>query len=198
MEHRADWESQRVTDSADMAEVALLQRIAQGDRQALADLYLRYRTQLFQYLLQFTPDRGLAEELLQDTFMAVWQGASGFQGKSRVRAWLFGIARRRACKKLRYPDLPLADVAELELRATRDAEPETMLARKVAHDELVDAMKRLPPGHREVLLLTFEYELSYQEIADVLHVPMGTVKSRLSNAKRNLRALLSAGEGAGE
>jgi RNA polymerase sigma-70 factor, ECF subfamily len=198
VEHRADWENQRVTDSVDMAEVALLGRIAQGDRQALADLYLRYRLPLFQYLLQFTPDRGLAEELLQDTFMAVWKGASSFQGRSRVRAWLFGIARRRACKKLRYSDPPLADVTELELRAAEDSEPETMLARRLARDELLAAMRRLTPDHREVLLLTFEYQLSYQELADVLQVPMGTVKSRLSNAKRALRALLSGGEEASQ
>ncbi len=183
-----------MTDSADTAEVALLQRIALGDRQALADLYLRYRTPLFQYLLQFTSDRGLAEELLQDTFMAVWKGASSFQGRSRVRAWLFGIARRRACKQLRYPDPPQADVSEIEMRADPEAEPETLLARKLARDELVAAMRRLTHDHREVLLLTFEYQLSYQEIAEVLQVPMGTVKSRISNAKRALRALLIAGE----
>lgn len=183
-----------MTDSVDMAEVALLQRIAQSDRQALADLYLRYRTPLFQYLLQFTPDRGLAEELLQDTFMAVWKGAASFQGKSRVRAWLFGIARRRACKQLRYPDPPLADVTELQLHAAKDAEPETMLTRQLARDELASAMNRLPRSHREALLLTFEYQLSYQEIADVLQIPMGTVKSRLSIARRALRALLSGEE----
>ena len=198
MESQADWENQCVTDSTDMAEAALLERIAQQDRQALADLYLCYRTSLFQYLLQFTSDRGLAEELLQDTFMAVWKGASSFQSRSRVRAWLFGIARRRACKKLRYPDPPLADVTDLELRANDDAEPESVLSRKLACDDLVAAMNQLAPTHREVLLLIFEYQLSYQEIADVLQAPIGTVKSRLSNAKRALRALLAGEEEARE
>src|SRR5215467_2765549 len=92
----------------------LLKRIAGGDRQALTELYSRYQRLLFNYLLQLTPDYGLAEELLQDTLVAVWKSACRFEGRSSVQTWLIGIARRQAHNTLRQKRLPLADIAELE------------------------------------------------------------------------------------
>ena len=184
----------QVTDRADDPQDQLIARIARGDRQALAELYARYRLPLFQYLLHFTADSGLAEELLQDTLVAVWKNAGSFRGPGRPAAWLFGIARRRACKRLRRRELPRADVAALETLPAGDPEPEAALLAGVARDELVAAIGRLAPVHREVLLLIFVHEFAYQETADVLGVPLGTVKSRLSNAKRALRVLLRAGE----
>ena len=70
----------------------VLGRIAAGDRQALAELYERYQRVLFSYLQQLTPDYGLAEELLQDTLIAVWKSACSFEGRSSVLTWLIGIA----------------------------------------------------------------------------------------------------------
>jgi RNA polymerase sigma-70 factor (ECF subfamily) len=176
---------------------ALLARIAAGDRQALAALYAREGTALLHYLLQFTPDRGLAEELLQDTFVAVWKNAGSFEGRSQARAWLFGIARRRACKRLRRRDPPSASLDDLDEMLASDAEPEATLLAGLAREALLDAIERLSDMHREVLLLTFVHELSYAEIAGILDVPLGTVKSRLNHAKRALRALLASGEEAG-
>ncbi len=75
-----------------------------------------------------------------------------------------------------------------------DPEPEAFALASVARDELVRAFRRLAPVHREVLVLIFVQELSYQEAATVLAVPVGTVKSRLNHARRALRALLDAKE----
>jgi len=183
-----------VTDWADDPERQLVARMAAGDRDALGELYARYRLPLFHYLLQFTSDAGLAEELLQDTLVAAWQNAHLFRGTGRTAAWLFGIARRRACKRLRRRELPHAEAAGLQGLAAPDPEPEAALLAGVARAELAAAILRLAAVHREVLLLTFMQEFSYQETADVLQVPLGTVKSRLSNAKRALRAILRAGQ----
>jgi RNA polymerase sigma factor (sigma-70 family) len=78
--------------------------------------------------------------------------------------------------------------------ASTDPEPEDFTLAYVAREELVGAFQQLAPVHREVLVLTFVHELSYQETASILDVPVGTVKSRLSNARRMLRALLDARE----
>jgi RNA polymerase sigma factor (sigma-70 family) len=172
----------------------LIGRIARGDRQALSELYERYQRSLFSYLLQLTPDYGLAEELLQDTLVAVWKSARSFEGRSSVLTWLVGIARRQAHNTLRQRRLPLADLAELECVPAPDLEPEEFALASVARGELAQAFRQLAPVHREVLLLTFVQELSYQETATILEVPVGTVKSRLSNARRALRALLDARE----
>jgi len=175
-------------------DVRLIRRIARGDRQALAELYACYQRVLFAYLLQLTPDYGLAEELLQDTLVAVWKSAYSFEERSSVRTWLIGIARRQAHNTLRQRKLLAADISQLEDLPAPGLEPEAFVLASNARDELVQAFRRLTPVHREVLVLILVQELSYQEAATVLEVPVGTVRSRLSNARRVLRALLDAKE----
>ena len=172
----------------------LIERIARGDRQALSELYTRYQRSLFSYLLQLTPDYGLAEELLQDTLVAVWKSARSFEGRSSVLTWLIGIARRQAHNTLRQRKLPLADESEMEGLAATEPEPEAFTLASIARNELAQAFRQLAPLHREVLVLVFVYELSYQETSAILDVPVGTVKSRICNARRALRAALDARE----
>lgn len=174
----------------------LIRRIARGDRQALSELYVLYQRPLFAYLLQLTPDYGLAEELLQDTLVAVWKSARNFEERSKVLTWLIGIARRQAHNTLRQHTLPLVDLAELAEMPANDLEPEACVLASVERDELAQTMHQLSFVHREVLQLIFVQELSYQETASILEVPVGTVKSRLSNARRVLRVLLDAREDA--
>lgn len=184
------WMSMKAQPAANEQQV--IHRIARGDREALADLYARYQRMLFTYLLQLTPDYGLAEEILQDTLVAVWKSASRFEGRSSVQTWLIGIARRQAHNTLRQRRLPLAGETELAELVSNEPEPETLTLATLACDELADAFRQLAPLHREVLVLIFVQEFSYQETASILDVPVGTVKSRLSNARRALRALLDA------
>ncbi len=173
---------------------ALIAGIVRGDREALAELYTRYRQPLFAYLLQLTPDHGLAEEMLQDTLVAAWKSARGFEGRSTVLTWLIGIARRQAHNTLRQRRLPLVDEKELAGMASPEPEPEAFALNSVTRDELLVAFSQLSTSHREVLVLVLVHEFSYEETASILGVPAGTVKSRLSNAKRMARALLTARE----
>lgn len=172
----------------------LIRRIAQQDRQALSELYESYRRPLFLYVLQLTSDYGLAEEILQDTLVAVCRSAHSFEGRAGVLTWLIGIARRQAHNTLRRYRLPLTDLAALEDMPAPELEPEEFALARVARDELVQAFRLLAPIYREVLLLIFVQELSYQETAAILEVPVGTVKSRLNGARRALRVLLEARE----
>lgn len=163
-------------------------RMAAGDRLALADLYARYERPLLIYLRLLTPDPGLAEELLQDTLLAAWTGARGYAGQASVQGWLLGIARRRAHDALRRRALRLVDAGALEPVPSPEPEPEALALAQAEREELAAAIARLAPVHREVLVLAFVHELSYGDLAEVLGIPLGTVKSRLSNAKRALRA----------
>jgi len=178
-------------EAEQQVDLQLLRRVAHGEQQALADLYERHGRPLFRYLLQLVPDRGVAEEVLQDTLVAVWKSAHTFQGKSRVETWLFGVAHRQAHNTLRRRGLPLADIREIEALPSTLPEPETSLLATIAREELTESLGRLAPLHREILHLIFVRQLSYQECADVLDVPVGTIRSRLSTARRALRALLS-------
>jgi len=171
-------------------DAALLERIAREDRRAVAELYARHQRPLFRYLCQLTPDHGLAEEILQDTIVAVWQGAAGFEGRSSVRTWLFAIARRQAHNVLRRRGQPSGDEDGLGALEDSDPGPEELVLRQSDAEDLQRAIAGLPLIHREVLVLNFVNGLRYDEMAAVLGVPEGTVKSRLSNAKRALRRLI--------
>lgn len=173
----------------------LVARMAAGDRAALAELYAGEREAIFAYLRGFTADRQLAEEIVQDTLLAAWRGAARYGGRASVRSWLFAIARRRAADALRRSRLrllpePEAEAALADLPSS-EPNPEDLALAAATRQELTAALARLSPFHREALDLTFAHGLSYPELAEVLGVPLGTVKSRLSNAKRALRALLA-------
>lgn len=182
------------THSAARDDHALIAGIARGDRDALAELYQRWRQPLFAYLLQLTPDHGLAEETLQDTLVAVWKSARGFENRSSVLTWLIGIARRQAHNTLRQQRLPLAGETELAGMVSPEPEPEAFALNSATRDELIAMFSQLSTAHREVLVLVLVHELSYEETASILGVPTGTVKSRLSHAKRMARELLAARE----
>jgi RNA polymerase sigma-70 factor (ECF subfamily) len=168
----------------------LIERISHGDREALIDLFEQNRFALLSYIRAMTPDHGLAEEILQDTLYAVWTCAGKFEGASSGRTWIFGIARRRARDQLRKRALPLIGLQALETLPSRDPEPDDQVFANEGSNRLASLIGELSPAHREALILTFVQEFSYRETADVLGVPIGTVKSRLFGAKRELRELL--------
>jgi RNA polymerase sigma factor (sigma-70 family) len=177
------------TDATD-DDRALLARTSAGDREALTALYTRHRSAVFAYLLRLTPDQHLAEDLLQETFVAVWKSAASFAGRSTVKTWLIGIAHRQAHNVLRRRSEPLVDEAELAALVAADPEPEDAALAHATRAELLAAIAQLSLAHRETLALAFGQEMPAAEIAEALGIPIGTVRSRLRDAKRLLRAAL--------
>jgi len=162
----------------------LISRVAAGDEAAFRQLYERYGDRVFRYALTLLRNLHLAEEVVQETMVAIWRGAGSFKGGSRVSTWIFGIARnqahallRREVRGERVPEEPLTlpDPAEAVEREGR----------------VLSALAELPPDQREVVVLAFYEGLSYREIASLLGVPEGTVKSRMHLAKRKLREALT-------
>ena len=164
-------------------DLALLSRIATGDQEAIEELYRRHSRVLLGQLQLMVDQPALAEEVLQDTMLAVWKGARTFRGGSRVRTWLLGIARRQARDRMRRRrPLPMAD-SELAQRPSPNPGPEAMAVERSEARRMVAALSTLTPAHREVLGLVFGADLSLAEVARVLAVPVGTVKSRLHAAR---------------
>lgn len=173
----------------------LIRAIAGGDVRALNELYARHGANILSYLSSFLNDRQLAEEVLQDVMMAVWNHAGQFRGDSKVRTWLLTIARNRAINTRRRaaPHLVQFDDA-LEVDAG-DTTPLERVERKRRSEMMREALNRLPPAYQEILLLVFYHQLSGVEVAEVLGISTGTVKSRLHRAKELLRrVLLTMGE----
>src|SRR5215217_7360021 len=200
MAHHCDRASERVRQMHQWDEApreddrTLLARIAGKDRCALEALYDRYRVSLFRYCCWLMPERESAEELLQETLIAVWQSAGGYAGRATARAWILGIARRQAHNTRRRSRLTFADGEVPEMVESPDPGPEEAVLDRAGCAEIARAIETLSPLHQEVLRLTFVHELSYGGLAETLGIPIGTVKSRLNLARRELRAALNERE----
>jgi RNA polymerase sigma-70 factor (ECF subfamily) len=174
--------------SSRIADELLVVRCQLGEPEAFDDLIARWHGPLWSYIRRVIGQRAEAEDTLQDVWLRVIRGIAHVRDGSRLRGWMFGIARRALMDRLRrqYRLPPAADVdAE-----TLVAEPEAGLE---ADLEALDvALEKMPVTEREVLILFHLQELSLAEIAETLNLPIGTVKSRLFRARRMARALLQS------
>jgi RNA polymerase sigma-70 factor, ECF subfamily len=168
---------------ADECDRLLVLSVADGDREALAELYLRHGRVLLAQIQLVVADLGMSEEVLQDTMLAVWNGAREFRGESKVLSWMISIARRRTRDSLRRRRL--AHVRDDVLAEQSDGAPgpERRALDRVEVSAVAAVLKALLPSHREVLGLVLGTNLSLEEVARVLEIPTGTVKSRLSAAR---------------
>ncbi len=172
----------------DRIDQALVQAIASGDSHALEALYRRHGSGILSYIMGQVSDRALAEEVLQDVMLAVWNSAANFRGESKVTTWMIAITRKRAIsarQKLPSTEAPLGDHV-----AAHDPGPLETLERQTDQETIQAALRHLPADQRETLELIFFHGLSGPEAADVLGVAPGTVKSRLNRAKTTLRRIL--------
>ena len=154
-----------------------------GERGGLEKLYRRHAPSLLALLTRILDDHQMAEEAVQDTFLAVWNGAR-FDGRSRVRTWLVAIAIRQAGSKRRRRRLAVGN--QPRDFASNDPSPEDAVVAGLDVDRLVKDLSELTRYQREVVLLAFAEQLTHPEIAEVLGVRIGTVKSRLHGAKKAL------------
>jgi RNA polymerase sigma-70 factor, ECF subfamily len=170
----------------DVSDAELVRAMAAGDSQALDDLYQRHGSHLLAYLIGQLGQRALAEEVLQDVMLAAWQGAARFRGDSQVRTWLLGIARYRALNARRRA----GDGTSLDAVRLVADDPYAWVEQQEEHGAIHTALARLTEEQRETLELIFFHELTGPDVAAVMGVAPGTVKSRLHRAKAMLRALL--------
>jgi RNA polymerase sigma-70 factor (ECF subfamily) len=165
---------------------ALLAAVGAGDRRALEELYLSYHRRLARFLSRFTPRYENVEEIINDTFMVVWQSAHDFRNASQVSTWIIGIAYRTALKSFRRQKnhtgaRSLDDLPEQTVDPTVDTE---------LHDWLSRGMNRLPLEQRLTLELAYHMGHSLEEIAAITECPVGTVKARMFHAREKLRQFL--------
>lgn len=168
-------------------DIALMERVATGDRSALAALYDRYGGTLLALGTRVLSSRRDAEDITHDVFLEVWRRASSYDpARASVRAWLLLIMRSRSLDRRRSAGFawtqPLSHEGEDE--ASHQAESQ------LEKDELRQALTSLSEPQREVLMLAYFEGLSSSEMAERLTLPLGTVKSRMAGALRALRGLL--------
>jgi len=151
-----------------------------------------YADKIYSLCYYMTEDPEAARDLTQETFLRAWKGLKKFRGESSVYTWLYKIALNRCRtylkKRSKERKVYIEELREAGWEPSVDPPhdpPEAVSVRA--------ALRELPPDYREVLLLYYWEEMSYEEIAEALGVPMGTVKSRLHRAKEALRRVLNEG-----
>jgi RNA polymerase sigma-70 factor (ECF subfamily) len=169
----------------------LLRRIGEGDQDAMASFYREHGRVVLAQVLLVVGERALAEEIVQDAMLAVWRGAGSFRGESSVRSWVIAIARRQTRDRLRGRRLRVVDNAFLGDQPGSGPGPEVTALDRAELAEVRGAIRELAPAHREVLGLAFGSGLSLPEVASVLEIPVGTVKSRLTAARTALNRILN-------
>jgi RNA polymerase sigma-70 factor (ECF subfamily) len=168
-------------------EVALIARVAEGDRRAFEELYHLYHRRMARFLTRLTRRYDIAEEVINDTFWVVWRKAHTFRGDSQPSTWILGIAYRKARNAFRAS----ARLAEKNLQAedlplTND-EP---ASNEELRDWLARALAELPLEQRLAVELCYELGHSCEEIATIMGCPVNTVKTRLFHARAKLQRLL--------
>jgi len=181
------------------SDAALMARVQAGDLDAFEPLVQRYERRLFGYFVNLVEDPAAAADLAQETFVRVYRAAGRYQETGKFESWLFRIASNLVRSRQRRPDqrrphLPLeeAPAGARELAATgREARPDEATWRAEVRDALQQALPRLPLVFREAVLLRDVEGRSYREIAEMLGVEEGTVKSRAHRGRKHLRELLA-------
>jgi len=162
----------------------LVQRVLSGDKAAGEQLVIEHYEAIFRFLRNLTGSKEDAEDLTQQTFLRAWEALPNFRGDSSVSTWLHSIAYREYTHWLRSRRefVPLDEIVDI---------PDEQANRNLEAVLLRWAIYRLDPEHREVFVLHYVQGFSVSEIAKIIGVPAGTVKSRLFFARQKLRELLS-------
>ena len=167
----------------------LVIRIRGGDLEALGELYKRYKTQVYRTALAITHDEKAAEDILQDVFLRIYTYADRIDETRPLGPWLYRVTVNLAYSWASRVKRWLHSLQDMFDRWTSPAQwrPEAVAEKREQRHILQQAIDALPPRHHAVIVLYYLEELSLKEIAYVMDIPEGTVKSRLHYARERLR-----------
>jgi RNA polymerase sigma-70 factor, ECF subfamily len=181
------------SDFAHLSDEALVAMVARADDAALAELYDRYGALAFGLARRVLRDAGLAEDAVQEAFVAVWRTATRFTAeRSSARAWILMLVHRRAVDLVRSNERrraePLPEETDRADPAAR--EPDEAVWLRLQRERVTRALAQLPDQQREAIELAYFGGYTQSELADRLGEPLGTIKSRMHSGRARLRGLL--------
>lgn len=164
----------------------LVARVARRDSAALRALYSLYNVRVYRFVLRLVRNEALAEDVVAETFLKLWQKAGTYKGGSSVSTWLFTIARNEAISQLRRRrDSQLEDGKAEAMEDDRDNQ-ETVAAKKDKGTLMRACIDKLSDAHREIIDLVYYQEMSVADASAVLDIPVNTVKTRMFHARKLL------------
>lgn len=164
---------------------ALIDRMSRRDMAGFEAFYRAMEKPLFRFLASRLNDPFQCADLLHEVFLDVWNGAGRFEGRSAVKSWVFGIAYRKVIDHLRRQGRFTTDA---DVPEQQDDSPDALSCLAAAEDagHVRACLGGLKPDHRAAIELTFFEDMGYRDVAEVLQVPEGTVKTRVFHAKKLL------------
>ena len=174
------------------SDIELLRRVGVGNSLALKALYERNRIAIYRFALRLTRSETAAEDVVSEVFIDVWRNAAAFAGRSDAQTFLLAMTRNKAyshLRKRREDQLDEDAAAHIEDEADT---PEVSLQKRNKADVLRACLMKLSPAHREVIDLVYYHDKSVAEVAEILAVPEGTVKTRVFHARKKLSELARA------
>jgi RNA polymerase sigma-70 factor (ECF subfamily) len=177
-------------DHAHLSDEAVVALVARRQESALAELYDRHGRVAYGLALRVLRDPALAEDAVQEAFLAVWRGADRFvPERGSASAWLLTLVHRRAVDVVRREERRRTDpLPEVESAGSTGTEDDAML--RFERERVIGALRQLPDQQREALELAYYAGFTQSELAERLGVPLGTIKSRMSAGLARLRDLL--------
>ena len=174
-----------------MNEILLISRARGGDREAFGALVEQYRDNVYRLAYRMCGNAYDADEAAQEAFVAAWRALPNFRGDAKFSTWLYRLTTNAAIDVMRREKRhqTVGDGEMMDLADDADSPQETV-ERTEQQEAVQKALATLSEEYREVLLLRYMEELDYAEIAEVLQLPSGTVKSRINRAKAALKAAL--------
>ena len=174
-----------------MNEILLISRARGGDREAFGALVEQYRDNVYRLAYRMCGNAYDADEAAQEAFVAAWRALPNFRGDAKFSTWLYRLTTNAAIDVMRREKRhqTVGDGEMIEVADDADSPQETV-ERTEQQEAVQEALATLSEEYREVLLLRYMEELDYAEIAEVLQLPSGTVKSRINRAKAALKAAL--------
>lgn len=173
------------------SDLMLYELIQKKDKAALELLYDRYEKILFSFLYKMTEDRDVAEEALQEVFIKIWRGKGNYdESKGKFTSWLFTIARHTAIDLIRKRKKPSVPIDEVQEVADQETSVEELAEWQEKKDQLQYAMHQLSQEQQEMLQLFYFRGHTHETISALCSIPLGTVKSRIRLALKNLKKTL--------
>ncbi|MGE0485608.1 MAG: RNA polymerase sigma factor [Gammaproteobacteria bacterium] len=157
---------------------------------AFEALYREFYPRLFDFVLRILGSPSDAEETINDTMLVVWRKADEFAGRSKVSTWIFGIAYKKALKRLKVSKRLAARELQIEVEVAGGRDPADTVGDAALLERLRLAVGRLPLAQRSIVHLAFFYGYTYAEIAEIVDCPVNTVKTRMFYARERLRPVL--------
>ena len=176
-----------------MDEQQIIKQILAGDKKAYAQIINEYKNPLYATILRMTRNPQTAQDFVQEAFIKIYEQLPKYDGKGSFKSWLYRVAINFCIDEFRKKSYQMKQAELQDDQLVNESHPEVIFLKKEQSRQLEKLIATLPELERMILLLRYVNELSYAEIADLLHIPLSDVRNKLHRAKKKMRNQVQEG-----